>query len=165
MSCPKSHNELRQDPLEPPSCSVGLSHSVLCSFRLTKTWAIFTRNIMLVSEREQEGKKRKKEEREGRRKERRERGRITGREGGRKGGRQHLPGRRVGVFWLHTAHSSLSSLEQYMRYIYFLQTLAETWLAGWWHWSGSSSQPQCFQIIRCRLGPMMAFQSRQEACF
>lgn len=45
-------------------------------------------------------------------------------------GWRHLPGQREGGFWPHTAHSSLSSLVRYMTCICFLQTLAETLLAG-----------------------------------
>ena len=78
-------------------------------------------------------KERGSEGRKGRRKEgeRRKREKITGRGEGRKeGGRQLLPGRREGGFWPHTAHSSPSSLERYMTYIYFLQTQVGTWLAG-----------------------------------
>ena len=120
-----------------------------------------------------EGRREKKREevKEGRGGRRREKGgrerRSQGeeKEGRKEGGRQLLPGRREGGFWPHTAHSSPSSLERYMTYIYFLQTQVRTWLAGWWHWSGSSSQPQCFRTIQCRWGPMMVFQSRQEACF
>lgn len=84
---------------------------------------------MLISKREGEGKK-EKEGREGRRRKRRARERKTGRKGRRKEGRRYSPAQREGGFWPHTAHSSPSSLAQYMRCIYFLQTRVETLLAG-----------------------------------
>jgi hypothetical protein len=58
-------------------------------------------------------------------------GKEEGREEGKgEGGREYLPGQREGGFWPRTAHSSLNSLVQYMKYKCFLQTLAGTLLAG-----------------------------------
>lgn len=92
-------------------------------------------------ENRENGKERREKEREGvkegrgggrGRKEKEREDNREGEEKGRRkeGGRQLLPGRREGGFWPHTAHSSLSSLERYMTYIYFLQTQVGTWLAG-----------------------------------
>ena len=99
-----------------------------------------TRGWREREENRENGEERSEEEREGvkegRGGGRREKGEgednREGEEKGRRkeGGRQLLPGRREGGFWPHTAHSSLSSLERYMTYIYFLQTQVGTWLAG-----------------------------------
>lgn len=76
-------------------------------------------------------RKGRKEEGEGGKRGGRERktGRVNRKEGS-KEGRRHLLGQREGGFWPRIVHSSLSSLVQYTMYIYFLQTLVETLLAG-----------------------------------